>query len=69
MKHMFFFGQAAFVVSLGAIVSPPTQLGQPARTVNMWRPNGPLVPRPEYVATDARVAYPQGVAARPHAGT
>jgi hypothetical protein len=67
MKHMFFFGQAAFVVTLGAIVSPPAQLGQPARTVNMWRPNGPLMPRSEYVAADARVAYPQSVADRARA--
>jgi hypothetical protein len=66
MKHMLFFGQAAFVVTLGAIISPP-QISQAARPVNMWRPNGPLAPRPEFVAADIRVAYQESVAARERA--
>jgi hypothetical protein len=61
MKHMFFFCQATFVVTLGAIVSPP-QISHAARPVNMWRPNGPLAPLPELVAADTRVAYSQAVA-------
>jgi hypothetical protein len=66
MKHLFFFGQAAFVVTLGTIISPP-QISQPARAANMWRPNGPLAPQPEHVAADVRVAYQESIAARKQA--
>jgi hypothetical protein len=66
MKHLLFFGQAAFVVTLGAIISPP-QISQPARAVKMWRPNGPLAPRPEFVAADVRLAYQSSGDARKRA--
>jgi hypothetical protein len=65
MKHLLFFGQAAFVVTLGAIISPPL-VSRPARAADMWRPHGPLAPQPEFVAADVRVAYRAAVESRKH---
>ena len=66
MRLTRFHLQAACVLGLMTIIGWP-EFRQPARAVTVWRPNGPLTPRPELAAADQRIAYARPGAAAPSA--
>ena len=59
--------QATLVVAVTATVGYP-EFRQPARTLTIWRPAGPLTPQPGLVAGDPRFMYGVTNASLPRSG-